>query len=229
MFGKQFSRPHLRNSERGRAMPSTAEFAAWVRKLTSREAANRNRTASLLAYHVGPEQVGLVPVLVNGLREGPSVAKQKWSAVALGRIGPAAASALPALEEALKCDYWPVRWAVLDAIRAIDVAGSVPASTLIAALERTVKLDPLQKHRGLAAHQLGLFGAKAASAVPALIDLLNSRSRWAQLSAATTLGEIGPDACDALPRLTSLSLNDDQIASVRKAAADAITKITAAQ
>ena len=210
-------------------MPTSVEFERWAEKLTSREAATRALYASWLSCHVGPEQVGLVPALTRALvnnGEDLDLLVRRYCAMALRRIGPPAASALPALVETLECNFWPVRLAAIEAILAIDVAESIPTSTIVRAIEQTVRHDLQELQRGIAAMELRQFGPAAASAVPALIELLTSPSKWARVAAATALGCIGPGASAAIPALKLA--RGDAFEDVQEAALTALKQISKA-
>ena len=204
-------------------MPTSAEFEEWASKLSSRDATTRNLAAAQLAHNVGPDQVGLVPLLAKSLHQGASKMIQKNCAVALGNIGAPAARVLPELENALNYDYWPLKAAVLDAIRAVDVEETIPVSTLIAAIEKTVKHDASEVYRGFATFKLGQFGTKSSLAVPTLIEALSSPSKWTRLSAVIALDQIGPGASAAIPQLKAA--RNDAFEKVREAAVKAIEMI----
>jgi len=94
----------------------------------------------------------------------------------------------------------------------------------VAQLERMLHdPDPIVQVQG--AHGLGLYGAEARVAVPALKDALKSEHLQVRQKVAQTLGLIGPDARDAVPDLTNALA--DREWTVRRNAATALGQIGA--
>ena len=139
------------------------------------------------------------------------------TAEALGEIGPEAASAVPALIEALRDPKAGVREKTAEALGEIgpEAASAVPA--LIEALK-----DREARVRKNAAWTLafGKIGPEAASAVPALIEALKDREARVRENAAAALAVIGPKAASAVPAL--IEALKDREARVRKNAAWAL-------
>jgi hypothetical protein len=61
-------------------------------------------------------------VLVDALRD-ESILARRHAALLLGRLGPAGRAAVPALRRALRDEDLAVRWAVIEALEAIDPHG----------------------------------------------------------------------------------------------------------
>src|SRR5690606_34275257 len=108
------------------------------------------------------------------------------AAEALGRIGPAAAEAAPALAAALADPRPEVHWAAFDALVAVGAA-AVPA--LADLVQDTSQRDDA-RHLGLLA--LGEMGAAAVQAAPVLICLLGEEAWWRP--ALQALGSMGAAA-----------------------------------
>lgn len=94
----------------------------------------------------------------------------------------------------------------------------VSVSEAIGALkstDETVRVEAIDR--------LGHFGAKAAEAVPALVELLQDSSAAVRAHAARSLGKIGPAAKSAMPALAKLAGDPEK--SVRGAVVTAIGAI----
>ncbi len=152
----------------------------------------------------------------NPMDTSPSV---RWSAaVALGKIGPDAKAAVPALIEALKDENSEMRRRVAVALGNIgpDAKAAVPA--LIEALK-----DENKNVRDSAAVALGTLGPDAKAAVPVLIEALKDEGMVVRREAAGALGEIGPDAKAVVPALIAALKDEDW--RVRGQAAEALGRI----
>jgi HEAT repeat protein len=131
---------------------------------------------------------------------------------ALGRIGPAAAPAVPALADALTDPDQAVR---LSAASALGWIGPAAAPAVPALIE--VLADPDQRVRGIASGALGLIGPPA---VPALANALADPDQQVRAYAALALREIGPAAAPAVPALADALTDPDK--GVRASAALAL-------
>jgi hypothetical protein len=114
--------------------------------------------------------------------------------LALGRIGPSAKAAVPALVTALK-DASGDHDGAASAIGhiGVDAASAIP-----------VLIEVLKRERSdRAAFALGEIGVADKIAIDALIDALNdpSATLLQQEAAAFSLGRMGPSASEALPAL----------------------------
>ena len=129
----------------------------------------------------------------------PDASDRQHSAEALGRIGPAAAEAVPALATTLgSAKEEDVRCAAAEALGRIGPAAAVAMSALLAALR-----DPEKKVRRGAAEAFGRIGPAATEAVPALAANLHEPGEHVRWSAATALGGSGqrrPRPCPHWPQ-----------------------------
>ncbi len=171
--------------------------------------------------------------------------------MALGRIGPKAASAVPGLIGLLKDSDRDVRGAAALALARIGnpAAAAVPALLELASGEdkqnqvfarcalaildskpdthvtvlAAALADKNIEVRSTAAYALGELGPKAKTAVTALKDALKDSDTGVRESAALALAEIGPDAKGAVPALAAALRDGDP--GVRVAAATALGEI----
>jgi HEAT repeat protein len=162
-----------------------------------------------------------VPLLVQRLGHKES---RIYAARALGRIGPGAKDAAPALSKLLAEDDVDLRHEVLIALAAIgsDAAAAVPA--LVESLKRNDATLPLT------CYALGKIGPAATPAVTQLQSFLDRPDAWLRVSASVALVRIRPDdratAQKALPIL-SRGLADEQ-EHVRLECAIALVELGAA-
>jgi HEAT repeat protein len=74
--------------------------------------------------------------------------------------------------------------------------------------------------RNAAAYEIASLGAAAKPAVPALIEALDDPEATVRFPVTVALGEIGPDAAAAVPRLKQMmfeEINDEIAAAARRA------------
>ena len=178
----------------------------------------------------------VIPVLSEALRNGKDKARP-IAALLLGRTGPEAISAVPALIAILKTPLDPAisrsalgqmqQDAPCSAARALGLISS--SDEVITALTATLKSDLDYRH-GAAAYGLAQIGDRARVAAPALVDAYkkwqDSKNRaisghWMTIA----LGRLAPnsaaqaDAVQALVRAL-----DDKDASIRAQAAESLGK-----
>ena len=130
-----------------------------------------------------------------------------------------AAQAVPALVDALKDSYEPVR---RNAIYALGAIGKPAVESLIDALDsekEAFDMEPIL-HICDAAHGLAAIGS---AAVPALITALEDERENVRASAAYALGEMGPVAADAVDGLVALLTDESE--DVRRHATSALGMI----
>jgi HEAT repeat protein len=137
----------------------------------------------LLSRIRGPAVLGLA----RALTEGASDLHQVLVAQTLGRIGPEAAPAVPALARALTSEFAHVRQAAADALSAIGEASepTVPALILLLA-------DWNAGVRQAAAKALARVGRAAELAGAALVQLLADRDDEVREAAVEALAQAGP-------------------------------------
>jgi HEAT repeat protein len=165
-----------------------------------------------------------VPTLRSALADrAPAV--RGGGAVALFRMGPAAAPAVPDLIACLrKEETWQNRFNATLALASIGPLAEAAVPTLVETLKRTPEL----RVRRAAATALGRIGRKPELAVPALVLALKERDYGMRETVAAALGTFGPAAREAVPALQELlTLNDFgiQYQELRRAAAQALQKI----
>ena len=158
-----------------------------------------------------PQDETKIQTLINKLKD-PEGGVRRDAAEALGKIGPDAKPAVPALSEAFKDKNEVVRLAAGVALARIVPEG-VPA--LIEALK-----DKNEVFRLAAAVALARIGPEA---VPALIEALKDEDKVVRVFAAIALAEIGPEAKAAVPDLIEALKDKDK--DVRRVAAQALVKI----
>lgn len=126
--------------------------------------------------------VETVPAMVRALADNNSLVR--WNAASvLGRIGPAAKDAVPALVRVLKDPHTVV----------------------------TVGAKKGHKVRELAAWALGKIGPEAKDAVPSLVQALGDDNSEVRKAVVGTLGAIGPAAKDTIPDLLRLFAREDHL------------------
>jgi hypothetical protein len=201
---------HLRGENFFRNRPSSY----WARALSDPAPGAKPNTMDLLSKG-GAEAA---PVLAELVRTGSS-AEVRWSAAeVLGFIGPPAASAVPALADALRDSEPNVRYVAVKALIKFRATAHEAIPALVEALK-----DSEVRVRANAAEALGEMGATAREAVPAIAELLKDPEEEVRAHAAEALGDIGPVARPALPALRA-ALNDPS-EEVRKEATQSIQKI----
>jgi HEAT repeat protein len=141
---------------------------------------------------------------------------------ALGRIGPAAANAVPELRVVLRgrVAHTPTYYlgCIGEAAHALGMIGP-KAESAVPEL-RELLTDLSWQTRSRAAEALGRIGPAAGQAIPDIRDLLWDSSRS---EAARALGRIGPDALQAAPALRRLMQVND--AQTQAAAAFSLSRI----
>ena len=128
----------------------------------------------------------------------------------LGKLGPDAKQAVPALMAALKDTTKTERQSIAEALGKLKVKEAIPA--LIAALKDS---DPWV--RGSAASALGAIGPDARAAVPDLIDALKDDTEIMRIPAAFALNPIEASGKDAIRALGAAF--KDPVSMVRDASA----------
>ena len=217
-------------------------LSAWVAQSKQKDSATRQFAISGLR-HFGPAGVPAIAELLNDERGDV----RREASETLGKLGPEAKSAVPALIESCRTgDYYLVD-ANVESLRKIGPAAVPAIAGLLGDKEKEIRLA--------AARALGKMGADAVSAVPILQDrvkecddsvsdaaasslariglsavptlagLLKDKDWFVRWRAAWTLRGMGSRANSAAPALVSLLADGNVI--VREAAAEALGRIGA--
>lgn len=141
------------------------------------------------------------------------------AAMILGRIGPEAEEAIPALTEALKDPRSEVRREAVFALGAIGPAAA-PAVPQITELLQ----DPDMNVRYAAAYALGKIGPKAIGAKQQLLDRLATADQFLALVSAWALAQIQPECSVTSPKTVPLLIKalDQSSPMVQLEAIDAL-------
>jgi HEAT repeat protein len=160
-----------------------------------------------------------VPLLLEALQTAGEPQLQGAAAYALGQVGPAAESAVPALLGLLDHDQYEVADAASTALRLIVPK---PARVLGVILEQ-LKDESNRPARIFAARWAGEIGPDAAAAVPLLAGALgDTGSPELRAAAAEALGRLGPAAGSSVEPLIRALDDVDAVASNARLALDAI-------
>ena len=186
------------------AVPTLAELAKeQFRRFRCRQGSGRDWIGGGAETHrIGEMQgCGLAFRSLHRIRHpGPkswAADVRSAAAEALGKIGPAAKDAVPALTELLRDEDAYARSAAAEVLVKIIGPAAMP------------KLVELLKDKDTdvcfaAIEVIGKIGPAAKDAVPALAELLNGWGYRSACAAAEALGKIGPAAKDAVPALAEL-------------------------
>lgn len=164
---------------------------------------------------LGTESKPAITGLIDRLRDTDRDVREA-AALALGKVGPAAWSAAPALGNMLGNDHINVRKAAVAALVKLgpDAWGATPS--LIPALKNAeIHEDVLR----------ALVGIGKEAVRPLVNRLAESRDAQERLEIVNILGQIGPDAKAAIPALTTIANGGDKVAKIRQAAKEALAKI----
>jgi HEAT repeat protein len=165
---------------------------------------------------IGPDAKEAVTALMDELRDLEASVREA-AASALGKIGPHAWKAADGLAKALSDDNPKVQISAALALRGIGPDGSAAAPKLAASL----KIKTLHEASSAALVRMGN------RVVPALINGLEETKDFQErVDIISVLEQMGPDASDAIPILTTLS-KEGQYVGTRKAASKALERIQA--
>ncbi|MCE5301574.1 MAG: HEAT repeat domain-containing protein [Planctomycetaceae bacterium] len=152
------------------AAPATEALAALITDKNDRVA----QAAILALANIGPGAKAAAPTLTAALRGGKNP-DACVIALALGRIGPDAKSAAPALTALLAGRDRDLALTAAWALVHIEPASPELAAQTLPALEAGLAADRSSLSRRGAAEAIGLLGAAAKSAVPALQNVANDQ------------------------------------------------------
>jgi HEAT repeat protein len=190
--------------------PPAQEAVPALARLLDDERQEVRRCVLMALLKIGPAASAMSRLVKLITNESDPPGDRKWAAVLLGRIGPGAGDAIPALVNSLEDEDPEVRTAVIEALGEIGAAAREAVPALIGLLD-----DP--NVRNVVAYALGGIGPAAEDAVPALIPLLCYPVGSTQRVVRATLVRIGPAAVRGL--IESL-LDEDPF--LRSAAAETL-------
>jgi HEAT repeat protein len=218
--------------------PTNAGVLGWTAKMNS-----QHEAAEALA-EIGPDAAAARPALMARVRIGASFHSSFCKA--LGRIGPPAQEAIPVLEDALRDENLSVRLSAADALTRIIPNQCPNAVAVLRALQHDPKLAQVwqsdghgmssptsrldfenpqsRMYRLSAAVPLWRLHLESQSPVPALLQEMGKPESADAIWCVELLGDLGPDAQEALPKL-ALLVGPEKWSGLRRAAAIAIRKI----
>jgi HEAT repeat protein len=164
--------------------PRAAEAVSGLVQALGSQFAEVWQAASHLLGQIGQPAV---PELIRALAPNEKDTLQVIVAWTLGRMGPDAASAVPALTTALTSQFAHVRQAAAEALCEVGQAAEPAAPTLVLALA-----DWHPMVRRAAARSLSHVEEAAELVVPALIQLLADRDDEVREASIEALAHIGP-------------------------------------
>jgi HEAT repeat protein len=176
--------------------PATPEAAAAVPALVKALGSRFTEVWQLASFLLGRIGKPAVPGLIDALADRWQDTRQVVVARSLGRIGPAAAAAVPALAHELSSEHAHVREAAAEALGQIGPAAEPAVPGLVRLLT-----DRLPASRQAAAIALSRVGRTDPAAIPPLIQLLPDRADEVREAAVEALARFGPDA---VPHLIEL-------------------------
>jgi HEAT repeat protein len=171
--------------------------------------------------------IDTLPTLIEAL-SSDEWAVDNYVAVALGKLGPAARPALPALARLARGDLAEPHGATdtIEAIRLID-PDSPEAQALVVPLALLLRDSPSEYQRQKAMFQLARFGPAALPAIGTLRSALKSPKPDVKERAILVLGFMGSSARPAIVDLDKLIHHDPDL-SVRHSAEESVARIQAA-
>jgi HEAT repeat protein len=194
---------------------AVAAGPSLVRRLGDGDRDVRNRALAALV-NMGP---ACAATLTDGL-ESEEASVRAGCAFALGRLGPAASTSVPALESSLDDDDPLVRATAAAALAQVDPNTTAGVETLMQLLEHRVEYV-----RAAAAVGLEAFGPRAHTARGRLIESLGDREKVA-VSAASALSAVAPDDPQAARALILALKRPERL--VRRAAVESLGRFPSA-
>ena len=188
----------------------------WVAALRSPDATTRAKAVEAIA-EASPRTRKTVDLLLDALSVEADTSLHPMFAQALGRLGEAAAPAVPRLAALLRDDHLEIREAAAVALGNIGRAASPAVPDLARALR-----DCCHDVRAQAAEALGRIGPAASGAAPALIEAMNDPISWVRLKSAEALVAVGSRS-DAVAAAFTRALTDSR-EEVRATAATGLSR-----
>jgi HEAT repeat protein len=179
-----------------------------------------NRYARAIAIQslgqLGPRAQAAVPSLIEVLKEPRGI----WysgirAAFSLGKIGNAAAPAIPKIRELFESE---TNWSTQCGLAAALLCISPKQVDAMAFLTNSLASHLLANDRWVAARELGEIGPSARAAVPALIQALDGTNNMLTCEIADALRKIEPHTDAYLPQLKTILQSHDEPTRVNTAA-----------
>jgi HEAT repeat protein len=221
--------------------PTKAVVPILVKALESQNPDVR-QAAVLLLGGVGPDGRSTAPALIAAakdlLRSPDAEAKDKGPqfsdyATAIARVAPPG-EAVSFLSQAMGSEDPTARSAAVTALGKLGTLGQAAVPILLKALKTAGKPAGRSEAAFTAAvvQSLGQIAPGASLPKPtedeiiaSVSSCLDASANFLRIAAAKALGEFGPRATGALPKLKELAQNDQAAPAAREAASDAIVKI----
>jgi HEAT repeat protein len=201
---------------------------ALIEAFQDKDEAISHRAASALGS-IGPSADAAVPVLLEALTNKKKPHDVRCSAAAaLGCMGPRGKAAIPALLKTLKePESVDLQRGAMFALAGLNT----PSPEVLHELIRILKEMKSEGLCAFAALALGQMGPQAKSAVPALIEIVDTpvtakpaATTWVKGNVVNVLGMFGPNAKGAVPSLMKV-LEKEEEEYLRRAAIVALGKI----
>ncbi len=213
-WAKELADPGKGDTARDRLAAKGAEAIEMLIAILETAPAKPQVMAASLLARLGPEAHPAVPALAKALKSKDRGVRV-MAAIALGRVGEGARDALVPLDRALRDQDVRVRVAASLALYGITGDTAAPTRVLFSTLTSE---DP--DVRAMVAEAFDEMGTPI---LDLLVRSLGNKEESTRVSAAQTLGAMGPGAAEAKPAL--LTALEDPSESVRAAAARALTEI----
>ncbi len=173
--------------------------------------------AARALLRIEPGRPEILPALLRGLRDESQFARA-MAAETLGELGAEVISSAPALLELVEHDK--ETGVILAAAKAMN--GIDPGRGLAQSLKLVRETTAESRHRGVIA--LGELQARAAEAVPVLLELTADSDADVARAAVASLGNLGPGARSAVGRLLEI-VQRAQSEELVTTAADSLAEI----
>lgn len=196
-------------------------IAYWVQQMTSPDSTVRHQAVAAFAHDAGqsPEAARALLEVLGSEREADVHAT---IAEALGRLGPSALPAVPALVRLLDDEHELVRQRAASALGSLGAESPLVVPALVHALD-----DRDHDVRAAAIDGLAREGPAAAAAAPRLVGVVSGdRIGWVRLRATIALGRIGASQELAAPVLSQIATREDW-PTLRAAAVEALASYSA--